>query len=225
MTSVVVFDLDDTLYLERDFVRSGFAAVGAWLASQHGVRGFEACAWRLFEAGRRGDIFDQVLPRLGIDPGRALIGRLVRVYREHRPSIRLEPAAADLLARLSGRCHLAVLTDGFHDTQRRKIAALGLESRCRTIVCTDQWGREHWKPSPKGFVHIQNALGAAPERCIYIGDNPAKDFRAPKALGWRTLRLRHPQGEHARAAAISPLDDADQTVTDLDQVTEGDLLA
>jgi putative hydrolase of the HAD superfamily len=74
-------------------------------------------------------------------------------------------------------------------------------------------------------VHIQNALGAAPECCIYIGDNPAKDFRAPKALGWRTLRLRHPQGEHARAAAASPLDDADQTVTDLDQVSAGDLLA
>jgi putative hydrolase of the HAD superfamily len=225
MTPVVVFDLDDTLYLERDFVRSGFAAVGAWLASQHGVRGFEACAWRLFEAGRRGDIFDQVLPRLGIDPGRALIDRLVRVYRDHRPSIRLEPAAADLLARLSGRCHLAVLTDGFCDTQKRKIAVLELESRCRTIVCTDQWGREHWKPSPMGFVHIQEALGVAPEGCVYIGDNPAKDFRAPKALGWQTLRLRHPQGEHARAAAASPLDDADRTVTDLDQVTAGDLLA
>jgi putative hydrolase of the HAD superfamily len=224
MTPVVVFDLDDTLYLERDFVRSGFAAVGAWLATQHGVRGFEACAWRQFEAGRRGDIFDQVLPRLGVDPERALIRRLVRVYREHRPSIRLEPAAADLIARLNGHCLLAVLTDGFQDTQRRKIEALALEARCRPIVCTDQWGREHWKPSPKGFQHIQDVLGVAPERCIYIGDNPAKDFRAPKALGWRTLRLRHPQGEHARAAAASPLDEPDATVTDLEQVSARELL-
>jgi putative hydrolase of the HAD superfamily len=147
------------------------------------------------------------------------------VYREHLPTIRLEPAAADLLARLSGRCRLALLTDGFHETQRRKIAALGLESSCRPIVCTDLWGREHWKPSPKGFLHIQEALEAAPERCIYIGDNPTKDFRAPKGLGWRTLRLCHPQGEHARAAAASPRDEADATVTSLDQVTIGDLLA
>jgi putative hydrolase of the HAD superfamily len=224
MSWVVTFDLDDTLYLERDFVRSGFAAVGAWLATERGVRGFEACAWRLFEAGRRGDIFDRALPRLGVAPDGALIRRLVRVYREHLPAIALEPAAADLLARLSGRCRLAVLTDGYHDTQRRKIAALALDTRCRPIVCTDQWGREHWKPDPRGFLHIQQALEAPPERCIYIGDNPAKDFRAPKALGWRTLRLRHPQGEHARAAPASPLDDADVTVTSLAEVNVADLL-
>jgi len=225
MSWVVTFDLDDTLYLERDFVRSGFAAVGAWLATERGVRGFESCAWRLFEAGRRGDVFDRVLPRLGVDPDGALIRRLVRVYREHLPTIRLEPAAADLLGRLGGRCRLAVLTDGFHETQRRKIKSLGLESTCRPIVCTDRWGREHWKPSPKGFLHVQETLGAAPERCIYIGDNPAKDFRAPKGLGWRTLRLRHPQGEHAGASAASPRDEADATVTSLDQVAVDDLLA
>jgi putative hydrolase of the HAD superfamily len=74
-------------------------------------------------------------------------------------------------------------------------------------------------------LHIQDALGAAPERCIYIGDNPAKDFRAPKALGWRTLRVRHPQGEHARASAGSPLDEADTTVTSLAEVAVADLLA
>ena len=225
MIAVVAFDLDDTLYLERDFVRSGFAAVGGWLATERGVRGFEACAWRFFEAGRRGDIFDRVLPRLGIEPEGTLIDRLVRVYREHLPTIRLEPAAADLLGRLSGRCHLAVLTDGFHHTQQRKIAALGLDTRCRPIVCTDRWGRDHWKPCPRGFERIREALGAPPAQCLYIGDNPAKDFRAPKALGWRTLRVRHPQGEHASAVAALPLDDADATVTSLGQVSVSDLLA
>jgi putative hydrolase of the HAD superfamily len=224
MISVVAFDLDDTLYLERDFVRSGFAAVGGWLATERGVRGFEACAWRLFETGRRGDIFDCVLQHLGIAPERALLQRLVRVYREHLPTIRLDPAAADLLARLTGRCHLAVLTDGFHQTQQLKILALGLGSRCRPIVCTDRWGRDHWKPCPRGFEHIQQSLGAPPERCIYIGDNPAKDFRAPKALGWRTLRVRHPLGEHASAVAASPLDEADTTVTSLGELSVNDLL-
>jgi putative hydrolase of the HAD superfamily len=223
--TVVAFDLDDTLYLERDFVRSGFTAVGGWLARARGVGGFEACAWRLFEAGHRGDIFDRLLPRLGLAPERGLIERLVRVYREHAPKIALEPAAADLLDRLSGRCHLALLTDGCHATQRRKIAALGLDTRCRPIVCTDDWGLAHWKPSPTGFRHMQETLGAAPERCIYIGDNPAKDFRAPRALGWRTLRLRHPQGEHAAALPAGPEDDADATVTSLAQLSVADLLA
>jgi putative hydrolase of the HAD superfamily len=224
MTRVVVFDLDDTLYLERDFVHSGFAAVGEWLAAHYGVSDFAAHAWDLFLAGRRGDVFNRVLPGLGLEPQPDLIQHLIGVYREHRPRIQLEPAAGALLAALDGRCRLAVLTDGHHDTQRRKVAALGLETRCRPIVCTDQWGRAHWKPSARGFLHIQQVLEAPPERCIYIGDNPAKDFRAPKTLGWRTLRLRHPLGEHARAAAASPRDEADATVTSLADVAVADLL-
>lgn len=225
MPPVVVFDLDDTLYLERDFVRSGFAAVGAWLAAQHRVGDFEAHAWELFLAGRRGDVFDRALPRLGLDPQPTLIRRLVTIYRDHAPQIRLAPGVAELLAALSGCCRLALLTDGYHDTQRRKIAALALEAWCEEVVCTDQWGRAHWKPSPRGFLHIQRTFETAPERCIYVGDNPAKDFRAPKALGWRTLRVRHPEGEHARADAASPFDQADRTVTGLAEVSAADLLA
>lgn len=224
-TPVVVFDLDDTLYLERDFVRSGFAAVDAWLAAHHGVDDFQAHAWELFLAGRRGDVFDRALPMVGVEPRPDLIRRLVEVYREHVPAIQLEPAAPDLLAALRGRCRLALLTDGYHDTQRRKVAALGLADWCDPVVCTDQWGRAHWKPSPRGFLHIQDALEAAPERCIYVADNPAKDFRAPKALGWRTLRVRHPLGEHAGGDAVSPLDQADRTVAGLAEVSVADLLA
>lgn len=225
MSAVVVFDLDDTLYPERDFVRSGFVAVDRWLAREHAVCGFFDQAWSRFTAGRRGDIFDRVLPGVGVDPAPALIRRLVKVYREHRPRIQMRPEAVDLLERLSGRCPIALLTDGYHGSQRRKVAALGLEFRCHPIVCTDRWGREHWKPSPKGFLHIQEALGAEPARCIYIGDNPAKDFRAPKALGWRTLRLCDPAGEHAGATPASPLDAADATVASLAEVDVADLLA
>ena len=30
----------------------------------------------------------------------------------------------------------------------------------------------------------------------FLADNPAKDFQAPDALGWRTLRIRRPGGLH-----------------------------
>lgn len=222
---VVVFDLDDTLYLERDFVRSGFEAVDRWLTARFGARDFFERAWQLFVAGRRGDVFDQVLPRLGLEAEPQLIRQLVAVYRDHQPALRLEPAAEDLLASLSDRCPLAILTDGYHATQRRKVVALRLEERCRPIVCTDAWGRAHWKPDPKGFVHIQNALGLPPERCTYIGDNPHKDFRAPKALGWRTIRVRHPEGEHAAAEPATPGDAADRTITSLADLEVADLLS
>ena len=58
LADVVVFDLDDTLYLERDYVRSGFRAVDAWLASR-GILGFFGEAWANFENGLRGKAFDR----------------------------------------------------------------------------------------------------------------------------------------------------------------------
>jgi putative hydrolase of the HAD superfamily len=27
---------------------------------------------------------------------------------------------------------------------------------------------------------------------VYVGDNPAKDFLAPNALGWTTIQVLHP---------------------------------
>jgi putative hydrolase of the HAD superfamily len=224
MTAVLVFDLDDTLYLERDFVRSGFRAVDRWLASRDMVEGFFEVAWQLFEAGRRGDVFDCTLERLGMSLEAELIRRLVDVYRSHAPAIALDPEAAGLLARLHARGPLALLTDGYRATQERKVAALGLERYCSPIVYTDALGREHWKPSPRGFLSIQQRFGGQANRFVYIGDNPAKDFRAPNALGWLTIRLRHPRGEHARAEAQGALDAAAHTITHLAEIEENPLL-
>ena len=43
-----VFDLDDTLILERDYVHSGFQTVGRHLWRSRGLDGFAEEAWRLF---------------------------------------------------------------------------------------------------------------------------------------------------------------------------------
>jgi putative hydrolase of the HAD superfamily len=69
----VVFDADDTLYLEREYVRSGFRAVGGWVHAALGVSSFYKAARRHFEAGRRGDIFNVALEGLGISPSEELI--------------------------------------------------------------------------------------------------------------------------------------------------------
>jgi putative hydrolase of the HAD superfamily len=218
MTAAVVFDLDDTLYPERDFVRSGLQAADRWLAAERGVAGLLDHAWRRFAAGERGRLFDQALADLGLAAEPALIAALVGAYRDHRPAIALAPGIGELLDSLRRRGPLALLTDGWHRTQRRKVEALGLERWCRPIVYTDLWGREHWKPSPKGFLAIQAELGLAPPQLTYVADNPVKDFRAPRALGWRTIRLRRPTGEHALRQAASPADDADRVIVDLGEL-------
>src|SRR5664280_2826371 len=73
----VVFDLDDTLYLERDYVASGFRAVGIWCAERLGLEGIEEQAEVLFIQGRRGDIFNAVLEQMGVESDTGMVSEMV----------------------------------------------------------------------------------------------------------------------------------------------------
>lgn len=193
----VVFDVDDTLYLERDYVRSGFAAAGLWAAERLGVRDLASRAWAEFEAGRRGDIFDRVLERCSVPRSAEVIDALVRAYRAHRPTIALLPDARACLDLLRGRCALAALTDGPVESQRAKEDALGLGAWLHPIVLTAALGDGFGKPSPRGFRRIEAAAGLSGSECAYVADNPAKDFGGPAALGWRRVRVRRAGALHA----------------------------
>src|SRR5213082_3476474 len=94
---LVVFDIDDTLYLERDYVRSGFRAVGEWARESLGLSSFFEEAWKCFEKGRRGDIFNVTLEGFGVRPSDELIRTLLSVYRGHDPAICLLPDSEQCL--------------------------------------------------------------------------------------------------------------------------------
>ena len=97
----VVLELHDRLFLERDYVRSGFSAVAAHLEVLWGITGFFEVAWGRFEAGHRGRIFDETLSDLDRDDAAGSVDQLVAVYRSHVPDISLLPDAQRLLNQTS----------------------------------------------------------------------------------------------------------------------------
>lgn len=213
----IVFDLDDTLYLERDFAFSGYEAAGAWLAGQGLASGFAETCRRLFLAGERRRIFDRAAEAEGLPP--ELVPALVDVYRTHMPRIALCPDAARYLA---GHDGFAIISDGFERTQRNKIAALGLEAYCDVIVPTGQWAAEYCKPHPRAYELV--AAASAGRACVYVADNAAKDFLTPNRLGWGTIQILRPgrvhdgappTPAHAAMAAIDSLDQLDQAIAAL----------
>ncbi len=188
----VVLDIDDTLYLERDYAASGFAAVAAHL----GCPEFGPAACAALERGVRGRIFDEVLAQLNLKPPSGGVGELVRVYREHKPKIELLEDARAAIEAWSGRALLAAITDGPLASQRAKAEALGLARWCRPIVFTAELGEGRGKPHPAAYLKVETDLGLRPDQCVYIADNPAKDFITPSDRGWTTLRVRRPRSLH-----------------------------
>ena len=209
----VVFDIDDTLYLERDYIRSGFVAVSRWLSAQRKVIGFFELAWKMFEIGWRGNVFDRTLECLQVPYDRELIRQLVKVYRNHRPEIVMLEDASALLVRLHGYLPLAVVSDGPMLSQRAKVEALELRTWVDPILFTDELGLDAAKPCPRAFLAVEKIVGVRGARCVYIADNPKKDFRGPKVLGWRTIRIRRAAGIYSSEKDCG---DVDLTVETLD---------
>lgn len=211
----VVFDVDDTLYLERDYVRSGFGAIDELVRRDFGIEGFAARAWALFLEGVRGDTFNQVLASLGIPADEGLIGRLVEHYRNHTPDIHLMTDARLCLGTLSPLTAMAAITDGPRPSQRAKVAALGLGQWMDPIVVTSELGDGQGKPHPAAYQLVESRSQLKGRDCVYVADNPNKDFVAPRLLGWRTVRIRRNQGLHCQAPSGA---DVDTEIKSLDEL-------
>jgi len=190
----VVFDIDDTLYLERDYVRSGFMAVGRWAEDWLGIHDFSGLCWREFESGRRSTIFDRALAAGGLESSPDLISSLVELYRSHAPCIGLAPDAAEAIEQIAHTCPIAVVSDGPLASQSRKADALGLRAIASPVVLTGIFGPQFRKPHTHAFAHVAARVQA--RRYVYVADNPAKDFAGPNELGWATIRVRRPGGLH-----------------------------
>jgi len=204
MITTVIFDLDDTLYDEIDFCRSGFRAVARSVAALSDYcpedRVFDAI-WQCFINGNRRSTFDRALANLGIGFDPSLIARLVEIYRTHVPTLTLPPETRRTLNELQSRHALGLLTDGYLPTQRLKVQALGIEHYFKAILYTEELGREYWKPSPLGFEKLLQRLSARPEETAYVADNETKDFIAPNQLGMFTVQLTRPSGLYREPTA------------------------
>ena len=209
----VLFDLDDTLYPEMEFVKSGFRAVSQYLASRHHLHEDVLFTQMLdiLQRDGRGRVFDSLLHSLGLY-SEEKVKLLVYLYRTHRPTIHLYEDALPTLALLKDRgMRVGILTDGMASVQRRKIAALGLEKVFDVIVCTDELGSDCQKPSTIPYRVALDLLQVAPLDAAYVGNNPAKDFSGAASIGMLTIEVKRQKepnytscetGEHAGAESV-----------------------
>jgi putative hydrolase of the HAD superfamily len=202
---LVIFDMDDTLYPEADFVLSGYHAA-AEVAWQDLGCDLEPELRRRFMLGQRGDLFTTALKTLDVAPPQDYVKtRLVPAYREHLPRLHPYVEVRSVLAALKARGHrLALLSDGWADVQRRKFEALALSEFFDAVVFTDDFGRNAWKPSTVGFERVLKVLGFSADQAMYVADNPLKDFIAPNHLGMSSVRVVRPGTEHMGAVAAEP---------------------
>lgn len=190
---VVVFDLDDTLCSEKDYVRSGYQAVARMFPQ---VEHMAQKLWAAFE--QRLPAIDVVLAAEGLDAPENKADALL-AYRTQQPEIAPYPGVRELLVRLKKSKKLGLITDGRPGGQRAKLQALGIENLFDKIIITDELGGVEWrKPNPEAFRLMSQALEVPFDRMVYIGDNASKDFAAPEKLGMQVIWFKNSDGLYVR---------------------------
>ncbi len=217
-TRAIVFDIDDTLYPEREYTFSGYKVVAETYEKQLNPPFDLYDRMReLFDSESRSQVFDVIAAELHVSHAESLVPEMVRVFRNHQPTISLTEQTKQLLVQLRKDYKLGAISDGFLTGQLAKVQALGLEQFVDALILTDQWGRDFWKPHPRAFQEMSMLLKTPHTHCVYVGDNRSKDFIAPNALGWETVYLDKQGGVHADKRA--PADGIPgYTITDLDEL-------
>lgn len=208
--TAVIFDLDDTLYPERRFSLSGYAAVAVAVSSETGMPSgvlYRFLVRRFRSHGREG-LFQALCAAFALPP--ADVPRLVDIIRTHQPRLRLPRLSRDVLGTLRSRGHrLAVLTNGLPSVQRAKIAVLGIEPLLDAVI----YAQEHapdGKPARVCFAAAVRRLDVDAGRAVFVGDHPEKDVAGAAAAGlcaiWLPGRRPGPPPDAAEAVAGSLAD-------------------
>ena len=180
---VVVFDLDDTLYKEIDFLKSAYREISDFLCKAYGVKGLFEKMLHDYEMGKKA--FQEVIGSYQLP---IKLEELLEMYRNHFPEIALDEDTRNVLDTLKRNgIGMGIITDGRQKTQLNKIQALGLDNYIdeRHIVISEVCGHE--KTDGFGFAQIENAFPDSDY--YYVGDNPRKDFIAANDRGWTTICL------------------------------------
>lgn len=178
----IVFDLDDTLYKEINFVKSSYIFINNYLKSRFGIdlsTEIDICIKKKI------NFFDFINSKI-IPQKKLSIEKYLELYRFHFPTLSLPDETKQFLDELiTRRIEFSILTDGRSISQRNKIHSLGIYDIAKNIIISEDTGFE--KPDLYNFKLIENLNKN--KKFIYIGDNTSKDFIAPNALNWHTICL------------------------------------
>lgn len=200
--TVIVFDLDDTLYKEADYENSGLIEVCKWIDDIYQVN--ITSQLEKIKKQHQSDVLDAII-RLS-ELSQEIKESLLWIYRLHSPEISLRKEVKDLLSQLENLCSaVVILTDGRSISQRKKLKALGI-SHLRAYI-SEEFSSQ--KPSPLRYEIIMRDFPAS--TYVYVGDNPRKDFLAPKSLNWKTIGLR---GDERNIHSQSCIDLQDEHLPD-----------
>ncbi|MCM0060013.1 MAG: YjjG family noncanonical pyrimidine nucleotidase [Algoriphagus sp.] len=185
------FDLDHTLWDYDRNVRESLSELYQIYALQDlGIPNFERFfssfhtvnhqLWDDYNLGKidKKGLRSQRFPRIFTHAG-GIAAAIPAPFEEdfmHRTSSKphLFPYSKEILDYLKKKYRVHLITNGFNESQAKKMRSSGLNGYFELIVTSETTGLK--KPDPRIFYYALDQLQAAASDCLMIGDNPNSDI-------------------------------------------------
>lgn len=163
---IFIFDLDDTLYKEIDFLYSAYLEIAGWIELKFSLKGIYVFMLEAYK--EKADVFSRLIDTYDLSLTKT---DLLSVYRSHRPDIRLELDTLKALEILKQDFTLGMITDGRSITQRNKFRALGLEQFIgnENLVISEEFGSENRRRGILCFFRINMPMRSLSMSGIIFG--------------------------------------------------------
>ena len=196
--SYIYFDLDNTLLnhskAESEAQKDTFSGfpefeetdIDSWLYS---YKEDNHQLWLQYQEGKidreylQFQRFFRPMKKLGLSTGRsAEIGRAyMQNYRKYWTWI---DGAKEALEMVADQFPVGIVTNGFLETQQKKIEVMELDQYTDNFIITEEVGV--MKPHPKVFDVATERSGAERNKILYIGDSYSSDVIGGRDAGWQT---------------------------------------
>lgn len=93
----------------------------------------------------------------------------------------LMPGTKDMLQSLAGNYQMSILTNGFAESQHKKLKASGINHYFEHIIISEEIGAA--KPYPEFFELALKRCNAKPQNSIMVGDNEQTDVKGALQSG------------------------------------------
>ena len=199
---VVFFDLDHTLWdyeaNAKETLTEVFEAFNlktGWEEPDHFIASFHEYnhqLWDLYNFGKidRNFIREQRFTKILADVQLSAIDgiEVSDFFIERCPQKSgLLPGAKEVLEYLSAKYELAIITNGFTDTQDIKIRSSGISHYFETVVTSENANAR--KPSAEIFQFALSLTDSSVQESIMIGDNLSTDIAGALDIGMEAIWL------------------------------------
>jgi putative hydrolase of the HAD superfamily len=190
--NAVIFDLDNVLFDETDYIFAAYREIAVFLSKQCICSELQIYDRLVCDLQKKTSmypkLFNDVVVSLGLNE--ELVPDILKIFSSVQVRLKLRSDAKGVLLWLrQQKVKLGLVTNGTVTTQRNKVRILGLERFFDVIVYAREKGKENEKPKPEAYTFVLTELGVVPEEALCVGDNPYTDFWGAKKIGMRTVRL------------------------------------